>query len=418
MPSLMTGLWPSFEGIPDWNPTTFYGFTDLKSAEEIDRPVLTHNVYTLAEILAGHGWQTAGFNTNPFLSTSHNFQQGFQHYEQFIPELEELRKRSRHELEPAYPPAEIVVAEVEAWLRFSARSPFFAWVHLMDPHSPYLPPPPYNELFLDEASGLDAVELNRGLYHWLFAERGDTRTAERHPSVQSLGLSQDSVVEHAHRLYDGEVRYADAALGKLVTFLRGAGLLERTLLIITADHGEEFGDHGHIFHELQQPAYDELLRIPLLIRFPNGEYAGRKVAQPVRMIDITPSILEILAIEHVADSMDGASLLPTIVGDDTVDRTAFVSAPSFGVVRTGRWKYRFFRGDKTGEQLFDLHVDPNEYYDVLGDNPAIAAEFRGRYEGFAAKLLARGGNPSPLPAGAIPIDAQTREQLKMLGYTE
>lgn len=418
MSSLMTGRWPSFEGVPGWNPATFYGFTDLKSPEERDLPILTGNVRTLAEILVEHGWRTAGFNTNPFLSTSHNFQQGFGHYEQFLSELEELRARRRHELEPAYPPAEMVASKVSSWLREQRRQPFFAWVHLMDPHSPYLPPPPHDRRFLERPSGLDDVDLNRTLYHWLFEARGNLEMAAKHPSPESLGVSREAVIEHARGLYHGEVQYGDAALGELVAVLRDEGLLERTLLVVTADHGEEFGDHGHIFHELHQPAYDELLRVPLVIRFPDGRFSGARVGNQVRMVDLAPTILEVLGLPGQAAAMDGSSLLPVITGDDRTDRTAFVSAPGYEVVRTERWKYKRFRITASGEQLFDLVADPGETRDVLAEHPEVAADLRARYAEFAARLRGRSGTSGPTSPEAAPVDEATREQLEILGYTQ
>lgn len=419
MPSLMTGLYPSFEGIPDWNSDTWNGFADLKSPDEAGQQGLTDNVRMLAEIYAEAGYATAGFNTNPFLSVANNFDQGFEQFEQFLPYLQQIREHRSHDLEPSYPPADVVIDKVEQWLDRTDDRPFFLWLHLMDPHSPYLPPAPFDRMFLANPSSASDLDVNRALYHLLFAKRGEVAMAAQLPSRESLGLSLSDFARHARGLYRGEVRFADTALGALLDRLRDSGVLDGSVLVVTADHGEEFFEHGHIFHELSQPGYEEVIRIPLLIRLPGARPTPGHVDQLVRMVDIAPTLLDLTHLESQAVAMDGRSLLPMVAGVDTAPRAAFISAPRFAVARTAQWKYRRFPRASGSEMLFRIEADPLEAHDVADEEPDALADMRALWAAHAEKLVARATRIyDPSAARPPEIDAATRQRLEALGYTE
>jgi arylsulfatase len=418
MPSLMTGLWPSFETTSLWNGDTWNGFWDLKSPDERGRNGLTRNVDTLAERLREAGWATAGFNTNPFLGPAYGFHQGFDHYEQFRPYLREMRARPPHDLTPSYPPADVVVRAVHGWLDRRGTGPFFVWLHLMDTHSPWLPPPPDDRAFPESATSASDLDVNRALYHLLFSRRGDARAA-KYPSPADLGLAPERLVAHARGLYAGQIRFADRQLGALVDRLRSEGLLDRTLLVVTADHGEEFLDHGFFFHELDQPAYEELLRVPLLVRFPGGRGGGTRVDRPVRMVDVAPTVLEAVGLGEQAVGLDGAPLQRLLAGEEREERVAFLSAPGYGIVRTEAWKLRTWKAGSRPDELYRLDADPRETSDVASAHPEVARELRARWDAFAARLRERAGPGAPAPAAGAPaVDDATRRQLEALGYTE
>jgi len=415
MPSLMTGRWPSFEHVDRLAPDNFYGFSDVKSSDEVGQRVLTRNVDTLAEILNAHGWTTIGFNTNPHLTPDTHFDQGFERYEEFHGWLRHAKAARRHPLQGSYPPGDVVATGVERWLDTRPRSPFFAWIHLMDPHSPYLPPLPFDRFGLRSRTGLSPLELNEALYHLLFSRRGWSR-ADEYTSLERAGVSRAAAIDHARGLYVGEVSAADAAIDRIVAALGRADALDRTLLVVTADHGEEFGDHGHVFHEVFQPGYEELLHIPLVVRPPGGVPGGRRIADVVRMVDVAPTVLEIAGLADAGFDMDGATLVPYLRGAAAGDRTAFVSAPRWAVVRTGEWKYRLRK--PTGvEELYRVDRDPRERSDLAVVEPAVLADLRERWTDFSGRLRARAtviaseGEPTPM------IDEATREQLEALGYT-
>jgi arylsulfatase A-like enzyme len=416
MPSLMSGLWPSFEGIADWNGDTWNGFWDLKSPDERGRNGLTARVTMLAERLRHAGFATAGFNTNPFLGKAYRFNQGFDHYEEFSTHLQEMRSKRSHDLTPTYPPADVVTRSVNTWLDRRIREPFFLWIHLMEPHSPYLPPAPYDRAFPDLRSTASDVDINKAVYRVLLGRRGHPES--RYPSPEDLGLSIEQVVAHARSLYAGSVRFADEQLGALVERLRSQGLLDRTLLVVTADHGEEFLDHGSLFHELYQPAYEELLRVPLLIRFPDGTGAGTRVDRPVRMVDVAPTILEAVGLGEQAAGLDGAPLQPLLAADDGADRTAFMSAPGYGIVRTAAWKLRVWKVGGRPDELYRIEGDPRETADLAEAQPEVARELRARWDAHAKRLRERSGAVLPRAGAAPEVEPETRRQLEALGYTD
>ncbi len=419
MASLMTGRWPSFEGLDSMAPDTLYGFWHLKDPDEQGRIWLTGNVTTLAEILSSQGWQTAGFNTNPYLSVSHNFHQGFQHYEQFLNYLEAERAHRRHEMEPAYPPAPVVFDKAAAWIESHASRPLLAWLHIMDPHSPYLPPAEFDRGWAAPPTPLSDLDVNRALYHLLFARRGDTAQAERFPSHDQHEVSRESLIEHARALYRAEVAHSDRELGRFVDRLRRTGVLDRAILVVTADHGEEFDDHGEIFHEMRQPGYEELLHVPMLIRLPNGRLGGRVVTSQTRLLDIVPTLLELLDLDGLEHEFDGLSMVDILDVDIAEDRPYFMSSPGYGIVRLGQWKYKFGKGPALVERLHDLLADPAEAHNLVAARPEVAAELRERYREFAADMARRSTDQKGSePVQQTVIDAATREQLAILGYSE
>ncbi len=415
MPSLMTGRWPSFEHVSRLAPDNFYGFSDVKSPTEVGQRRLTANVETLAEALTAHGWSTVGFNTNPHLTPEAGFAQGFDLYVQFTGWLGHAKQLRRHRLQGTYPPGHIVATGVERWLDHGVRPPFFAWIHLMDPHSPYLPALPNDRFGFRSRTGLPPLVVNEVLYHLVFSRRGWYR-ADDYTDLDQAGVTRTELIDHARGLYVGEVLTADTALERIVEALDRHDVLDRTLLVVTADHGEEFGDHGHLFHEVFQPGYEELLRIPLVIRPPGGAGGGLRIASAVRMVDIAPTVLEFAGIEDRISDMDGVSLVPMLRGSIPEDRTAFVSAPRWAVVRTDRWKYRLRK--PTGlEELYRIDIDPRERQDLAGTEPEVLAEMRAMWSDFSARLRARATVTDPGAVSTPVIDEDTREQLEALGYT-
>jgi arylsulfatase len=243
MPSLMSGLFPSFEDVDHWNAATYYGFSDLNDPDE--RKGLTRNVRTLPEILQSAGYVTAGFNTNPLLTSKFNFHQGFVHYEEFGDFYEATSESREHPLEANYPTADVVVDRVLQWLDATSIPPFFLWFHLMDPHCPYLPPPPFDRLPGRNYIAATDLEINEALFRRLFRQDGKDPPQE-YVSFPRLPGSRNEAFAHVKALYDGEIAFTDRELGRLFEELEKRRLSENTLVVITADHGEEFLDHGHV----------------------------------------------------------------------------------------------------------------------------------------------------------------------------
>ncbi len=431
MSSLMTGRYPSFEGVERWHRPTHHGFSDLNSPDE--KEGLTENVLTLAEILSASGFRTAGFCTNANLTDSTRFHQGFDEWDQFGDYYQQFTKTRDHPLKYSYPTADVVIDKVVSWLDRAGDRPFFLWLHIMEPHSPYLPPPPLNRFFDRDYTTATDLEINEALYRLLIEQYPGTPPRE-YASYQDLGLTKQELMEHARGLYDGDIRFGDRELGRFLRALGERSLWDRTLLMVTADHGEEFLDHGHVTHHLLEAGPEELIRVPLLIRMPqdaagvdqvsptafDAGRAHRIVDAVVRLVDLAPTVLDFLDLGAAAAGMDGTSLRPLLEGRSMPPLTAFMSGVDFGIARDARWKYRLERqqpGAPVGrELLFDIVADPLEQHDLAAEHPEVFESLRGRYREFARHLAER-SRTGALSGEAPEIDPELRRRLEALGYT-
>lgn len=431
MSSLMTGRYPSFEGVERWHRPTHHGFSDLNSPDE--KEGLTENVLTLAEIFSASGFQTAGFCTNANLTSHTRFNQGFEDWDQFGDYYQEFTKPRDHPLKYSYPTADVVVDKALAWLDRAGDRPFFLWLHIMEPHSPYLPPPPLNRFFDRDYTAATDLEVNEALYRLLIEQYPGT-PPEEYVSHQELGLTKEELMEHARGLYDGEIRFGDREIGRFQRALVERSLWDRTLLVITADHGEEFLDHGHVTHHLLEAGPEELIRVPLLIRTPRAAVGDspssaaddasrghRIVDDVVGLVDLAPTILDLLDLGTALAGMDGTSLRPLLEGKSMRPLTAFMSGVDFGIARDARWKYRLERQrpgatEARRELLFDIIADPLEQHDLAAEYPEVFESLRGRYREFAQRLTER--SQSGAVTGEAPeIDPELRRRLEALGYT-
>jgi arylsulfatase A-like enzyme len=198
--------------------------------------------------------------------------------------------------------------------------------------------------------------------------------------------------------------------------------LENTLVVITADHGEEFLDHGHVIHHRLEPALEELIRIPLVVHLPDlqGMHQPAQIDHLVAMVDLAPTVLDYVGLADEASGMNGSSLRALIEGSEVGERTAFISSINFGVARTKEWKYRRikkpFGEHLAGESLFHIADDPLEKHDVAQQYPEQLLALRERYDVFAQQLRQRG---RPLPTSSeegLEPDPETAERLRGLGY--
>ncbi|HSB75860.1 MAG TPA: sulfatase-like hydrolase/transferase [Terriglobales bacterium] len=308
--SILTGLYPSSHGVTDFGVA------------------LAASHLTWASFLQKQGYQTAAFIGAVVLdakSLAPGFDQGFDYYDNFPPhagkghwDVEERRGMT-------------VVQHAEKWLDHprsqqsltqSPAGPFFLWVHLYDPHDPYEPPVPYSETY-----------------------RG--------------------------HLYDGEIAYADHALGDFLAYLRRRGWYDNSLIVLVGDHGEGLGDHKEQTHGIF--LYDSTLHVPLLIKLPRQRQAGKVVSGQVRTIDILPTVLGLLGISSPG-KMDGASLQPLLQGAVPDSRPLFGETEyplHFGwaplrCVRAQGGK--FIQAPRP--EYYDLAADPHELRNLYSAAPA------------------------------------------------
>ena len=186
-----------------------------------------------------------------------------------------------------------VVDAAEHWLSTSDQSPFLLFVHFFDPHLSYSPPPPYDQIFVQDYSGpID------GSYNQV-----KTRILGLNESIQPIDPAD---LEHLDALYQGEIRFVDDQIKRLLDAVNTRSPLEDCLVVVVADHGEELGDHGSLEGH-GWTMYEEVLRVPMIWRFPGLTYQGAVVEEPVGLIDVAPTALKLFGVE-VPAHMEGKSL--------------------------------------------------------------------------------------------------------------
>jgi arylsulfatase A-like enzyme len=360
--SLFTGLRPITHGVNDRHDA------------------LGPDAVTMAELLHAAGYRTGGFVTNPHIGSRFGFEQGFETFRTF----------HRH-----HAAAGDVNRAFLRWLDAADNDPrpFFAYLHTIDPHGPYEPADPWRQRF---APGVPAALGSRASLNRL--------ADEQVPDEQSAAAP-------LRRLYDAEVAGNDAAFGELRAELERRGRWRRTVVIVLADHGEEFWEHGGWEHGYT--LHREVLEIPLIVRLPG--VAGRRVRAPVRQIDVLPTVLAIVGAPLPAH-LQGASLLPLLLGSEPA-----VSPPVFSYLRfDGRRaaaattrRYRLIARldrDPPAITLYDRRRDAGEIRDVSERRPVALA--------YLEKLLigspAIGGGEVARQAPAL--DPETVDQLESLGY--
>lgn len=369
--STFTGLYPQTHGVDERNDG------------------LAGEVETLAERLWAAGVYTVGVTTNGNVSNRFGVGQGFGEYRHL---------QEKHSRESVH----VLSDELNQWgLHYLKQhrhergdQPFFLYLHATDPHAPYTPQEPFASRF---ASGVD-----RSLGSL------DSFRSLREGEAASDEWARDQLLA----LYDAEVAWTDHQLGLLIDELRERGLWYDTLFIVVADHGEEFLDHGHWEHG--RTLYDEQLRVPLLIKPPSGVGTPRRVDGAAGHVDLAPTILDALGVDHDPAEFDGLSLWPVLVGAS--DRAT--GAPSLShleladeslrSVVAGRWKL-IEDLKRERRMLFDVEQDAAELDDLSVETPlrtGVLGQERLRLE---QALEAES-------ADELELDEETKKQLEALGY--
>jgi arylsulfatase A-like enzyme/Tfp pilus assembly protein PilF len=325
--------------------------------------VLDERHPTLAEMLAGRGWTTAGFVSSFVLDRRWGIARGFDHYFDDF-DLKEFDTASLGSVQRDG--ADTVAAAVD-WLDTRPQDqPFFMWLHLYDPHEPYEPAEPFKS---------------------------------RYPG----------------RPYDAEVAYTDSLIGRFRGALEDRGLLEDSLVILTTDHGEGLGDHGEMFHGYY--IYDSTIHVAMIVRPPSSPQAGLVADHAVSHVDLVPTILDLIG-ARTPDVVHGRSLAPILAGE-TVARDRPVYAESlYPLLHYGWAPLRSLRTDRfklidvPRPELYDLVEDPVEESNVHRDQPNRAGELTAEL----AELRQRIETDDPPGDAAPEMDEETLAQLQALGY--
>ena len=344
---------------------------------------------TLAELLSAHQIHTAGFVSNGVAGPGFALGRGFAEFE------EVFKRLGSH--------AEAYRKVLPGWLRANTHRRFFLYVHFREPHFAYDPPPPFNTLFGPDAPLTKSVKTK---YDWIT----DVNWKRHVPVAAEL--------DHLRRLYDGNLAYVDREVGELRKTMEAIGMWDRSLVIITADHGDGLYEHEYIGH-LDQ-VYEDQLRVPLVIKFPKGAGPrGQRVKGLVDTLDIAPTIadaFQVLGQGGSEKAFIGRSLLPVVLGAPTkpwVLARCAGEQPKYGL-REGRMKLVYHTARDSAE-LYDLAADPRERDDLASARPLETAYYR---QAVRRLILAMRRGPRAAAPGDAELTDEQRENLRALGYVQ
>ena len=376
--SLLTSLYPTIHG------AHLHGYE------------LSEELTTLPEVLQREGYVTYGYTANPHLKRIFNFDQGFDYFDDYmmqdkvcyaairnIPIFKGMITSLTNKSFGCYDRDNAGVANkrILPWIEKHKDSNFFMYLHYMDPHNPYTPPKPYNTL-----------------YPYI---RGDKR---------SIAIAS----------YDGEISFVDSCIKDLLKKLITLGIYDKTMIILTSDHGEGFIEHDHWYHGYS--IYQEQIRIPLIIKYPNRKPNAEVVTSPVRLIDVMPTIFEILEITKNLPDMEGKSLVRSNkegeMRDVYIDNNLINKNIFKGLIEDNEWKYIFTEAseikdvsDFGDEELYNIKNDPGERQNLLKIKPDIVKRMRKKLAGYLKYCKEK-----EIASSQVSLDYETAQQLKSLGY--
>ncbi|MFT7669142.1 MAG: choline-sulfatase [Planctomycetota bacterium] len=360
----------------------------VRSLFMVGKESLSGEIPSLFGLLGSDGRATAGFVSAKPMGKQYGLNRGFDLYQDDLSATKERFEIKRFGDAPQRPGDETTDLAL-AWLAQNSARPFALMVHLFDAHdSSFLPP----EKFLEE--------------HLSF------------PFTRGLGRNPDHFpldsVEQMLELYDAEIRFTDMQLERLIAKLEELGVRHETLIVVLADHGESFGEHGYFTHGWLS---DEQLRVPLVLQGP-GIAPGSRIESRVRTVDLLPTLAELFGVA-TPDGIDGVSVM-SLVGqdDDPLEREVYAEVhhapgdprgrePQLYTLISGPWKY-IHHPESQGHELYDLVVDPLESRNLFGEKSDLAMRLLGQ-------LVKRGA----LGGGGVSLEGLSEEyirNLQSLGY--
>lgn len=416
----------------------FTGLYPLQHGASFEHPHLNQGTLTLAEILRRRGYRTVGFSNNAWVGDNTGLHDGFLSFTKVMTWNQDsdaytLRTSTwtssgyQHSMETKTLTSALEdsgAALTNQLIREELhghdfhRQPLFLFVNFLEPHLPYRPPGDFaRRMFDNEDTEKRARQVRQDVH------------------AHETGFAPMSEEQFAllRGLYDGEVAYVDHQVGELLTFLEELGILDNTLLVITADHGEQIGDHGFLGHNLN--VYDDLLHVPLVVRYPPLFDAGTTVEEAVETRDVFASIVSLIAPEALAETpVLEFHPLPTSRSSPPPERY-LVAEYDRPLVRLKAWKKRWPERDFSRFQrsfttlradgwklivpspgkpeLFDTLRDPGETVDLAAQHPERVEMLLARLAKWRQEALASlPGDQGEIP----PMDEETRDKLRALGY--
>lgn len=378
--TIMTGMFPEAHRVAasPWN------------VPNANRITLDDRVPVLAELLLDAGYVTAAFdNLHQMASHPKWFVRGYNYYVNATPRTGLFHHHVR---------ADHINAQLEPWLESHRRDKFFAFVHYWEPHTPYNQPSPFDTMFPAEIDLPTVATPDGGKYvpGWGRRETLNARTLR------------------AIAGYDGEIRFVDEYVGRVVGMLQRLGLWDDTLLIISGDHGECMTEHGVLFEHLH--LYEPTVHVPLIFAGPQTRGAGKVVDSLVQHTDILPTVLDLIGVP-IPPTVDGQSLKGHLNGSPDAPTRRQVHALQDGkfptrMLRTRDWKlihrYQFSEGARRemgiGRELYSLADDPYELRNVADSQPAVVRRLEVEMGEWLKQVLSPHGGIDPLQAEELTVD--------------
>ncbi len=402
IPSILTSLY-----------ATSHGLSDVAHR-------LPLSVTTLAEVFREAGYATFHTSSVIFSGRNSNLQQGVEvlHERSSVKGLGEHRSKT----------ARTFVDRLLPWIETHRDQPFFVFLHVFDPHSPFRPSRPYDRRWLDDES-LAEHEKNVEKVEEAVKVFFKLPTVEQ---LREIGVDNETFTAAEHAWYDGSILAMDREIGRLLERLEELGLRQDTLIAFVADHGEEFREHGNPWHG--HSVYGDMINVPLILNWPGIVPKGLVVEETTQSIDLMPTLLE-LARLPIPDHVQGRSLLPLIAAPENPEELGWPGGPVFServeapgelvegapdaytVIRDG-WKLIWnveLRDDRPELELFEHRTDPLNLNDVASDHGTLVAELRGEIETWLERVEAEKVSDETLSEDLSP---QELEQLRALGYVD
>ncbi len=350
-------------------------------------------IVTLAEILRNQGYSTHARTGGGFVGSRYGFAQGFASWSE--------------------EPEAGTASEIEKVLRGLKDSRFFLFWHTYEVHAPYT-----DLRYIEEFGGDVLIDDDK-------KERLREYIANTELSPKRMGhfLHQNGLhnATIARNLYLGDIAYMDEMLGQVLSRLETLGLRDKTIVVFTSDHGEEFGEHNDIFYDSHaRVLFQEVVRVPLMIYFPDRvDLRGREVNSPVGLVDVVPTLLAYLGIDSPA-KVSGINLLDVVADGSGLHERPIFSETSFGnmrAVRKGRYKYienNCRQPCEGAEALYDVIADPGEEQNLIAAEARVVQDLRSELAGY----LEWGPRFLELEEQKAILDRKNLERLKALGYLE
>jgi arylsulfatase A-like enzyme len=351
--------------------------------------ILTHRnklpggAVTLPETMQRAGYETAVFLANGNASSSFGLTQGFETVREVFRDTEYTGRGE--ELTHAF----------SKWLEEHYTGKFFVYLHYREPHDPFKPPEEWIRKFANPSY--------RGKLDQIFDQT-------RIHALSSELLEEDR--DHVRNLYDANLAYADWQVGEVLKSLRSVGVEDRTIVIVTADHGEAFWEHGYLGHNGQ--LYEESTRIPLLVKFPGKVgISTRKLSFPVQSADLFASLIDLLAMSERGIHTNGTSFAPYLKGGNPAAPKIVIHSTSRFVTALLLDDYKYIRNEKGKDELYNLHKDPFEKENLI-DREVVRAGYLRKVLLMELDSKKRTHQKTDTPQ----LDEAVRENLKALGYVE